>query len=60
MAETVDAVYTAQAAMIKASTSPSQRHLGGDPVLQNLGMKGYPLVNKHSYRKWPFIADFPI
>ena len=20
----------------------------------------YPLVNKHSYRKWPFIVDFPI
>ena len=21
---------------------------------------GYPLVNKHSYSKWPIIVDFPI
>jgi hypothetical protein len=22
--------------------------------------QNYPLVNKHSYWKWPFIVDFPI
>ena len=30
--------------------------LGGDRVFQN----SYPLVNKHSYGKLPFIVDFPI
>ena len=25
-----------------------------------VNMEGYPLVNKHSYGKWPFVVDFPI
>jgi hypothetical protein len=29
-------------------------------LLLPISFKGYPLVNKHSYWKWPFIVDLPI
>ena len=54
-----------------AATAPSEREKASDtaPVSErkraeaadSVEVQGqYPLVNKHSYGKWPFIVDFPI